>query len=129
MSDQCGAKELVSTGTRWRFVYVAYSTLCSTTSHNTNIAGDGIGIRINDDGVDVSHLDFESKFDTASSCQFYTPVQLDQKNGHGTAVASIAAASANTSCSVGVAPGARVSSVRILFSAFVVFEQSFLFPF
>ena len=50
----------------------------------------------------------------ASSCSDYLPVALDEKNSHGTACASLAAAAAdNGVCSVGVAPEATLSACRI----------------
>lgn len=77
-------------------------------------AGSGIGIRINDDGVDPNHPDFRSKFDAESSCQVYTPVELNKKYSHGTTCAALAAASADGSCSVGMAPGATISACRVI---------------
>lgn len=74
------------------------------------ITGKGVNIRINDSGVDNEHPDFASKFDINSSCDRYKP----QSSAHGTIVAAIAAASAdNDSCSVGIAPGATLSSCEI----------------
>jgi len=64
--------------------------------------------------VDANHPDLSSKFDVDSSCTNYLPQILDSKNGHGTACASLAAATGdNDVCSVGVAPGATLSACRV----------------
>jgi subtilisin-like proprotein convertase family protein len=79
------------------------------------LAGAGIGIRINDDGVDADHIEFSTKFDVASSCSEYTPVILDAKHNHGTTCAALAGGSGNNgACSVGIAPNATISACRIL---------------
>ena len=76
------------------------------------IRGNGIGIRINDNGVDANHPDFDGRFDVASSCSDYLPAGSDW---HGTACASLAVAGGdNDVCSVGMAPGATLSSCRII---------------
>jgi kexin len=77
-------------------------------------AGAGVGIRINDVGVDATHPDFASKFDVDSSCAVYLPLFLDAGSSHGTTCAAIAAASANDECSVGIAPGATLSGCRAI---------------
>lgn len=76
-------------------------------------AGAGIGIRINDNGVDANHPDLVHNFDVASSCaDSYLP--LAETDTHGTACAALATASGgNSSCAVGVSPGASLSSCRI----------------
>lgn len=76
--------------------------------------GKGVGIRINDNGVDWSHPEFDGKFDKESSCDLFTPPRKGKKHNHGTACASIAAGNANATCSVGVAPLATISSCRII---------------
>jgi subtilisin-like proprotein convertase family protein len=79
------------------------------------LAGAGIGIRINDDGVAANHVEFNGKFDVNSSCSFYTPVVADDKHNHGTTCATIAAGSGNNgACAVGVAPNARISACRVI---------------
>ena len=78
-------------------------------------AGAGIGIRINDNGVDSTHPEFSSRFDTSSSCQISLPVSLDKKFSHGSTCAAIAAgAGGNGVCSVGIAPDAAVSACRVV---------------
>jgi len=71
-------------------------------------------LRVNDDGVDANHPDFSSHFDVASSCAGdYLPE--DFSVDHGTAAASIAAASGNDgSCTVGIAPGVTLSSCKYI---------------
>ena len=78
------------------------------------ITGSGVTIRINDKGVDASHPEFaNNKFDTEGSCGQYLPG--DDGEVHGTACASIAAGAGNNShCSVGIAPGASISSCKYL---------------
>ena len=86
------------------------------------ITGDGVGIRINDSGVDASHPDFAGKFDVDSSCTNYVPFTLDEKESHGTTCAALAAAAGNDECSVGMAPDATVSACRI-FNEFGGFDE------
>ena len=95
-------------------------------------AGAGIGIRINDNGVDATHPDLAPNFDISSSCaDYYLP--LTATDYHGTACAALAAsAGGNRSCAVGVAPGASLSSCRIFdetkrFDPTAIFEFRFLY--
>ena len=85
-------------------------------------AGAGVGIRINDDGIDASHPDLSANFDVASSCDNYLPFTLDSKNSHGTTCAALAAAGGNSVCSVGMAPDASLSGCRI-FNEYGGFDQ------
>jgi subtilisin family serine protease len=103
------------------------------------ITGRGVRIRINDDGVDAFHSEFQGRFDWNASCehsQAYTPTSSSdtataRSNGsttmnpsfaaqpirdtHGTSCASIAAGSGNNgACAVGIAPGSILSSCKIL---------------
>lgn len=77
-------------------------------------AGQGVSIRINDDGVDASHPDFAGRFDVQDSCDLYTPYQVGSFYSHGTTCASIAAGSSQDSCTVGIAPQARLSACRMI---------------
>jgi subtilisin family serine protease len=89
-------------------------TTCFVSSSHP-LAGAGIGIRINDDGVDALHLEFSSKFIEASSCSLYLPVVSDAKHSHGTTCASLAAGNGNNGlCSLGIAPNASISACRII---------------
>jgi len=80
------------------------------------LAGAGVSIRINDDGVDATHPDLSPNFDVSNSCVNYLPRELNVKNGHGTACAALAAASGNSECAVGMAPDATLTGCRIFAS-------------
>lgn len=67
-------------------------------------------IAIIDTGVQKSHPDLN----VYRQVKFTPESSLDDKNGHGTHVAGIAAAKDNGSGVVGVAPGARIWSVKVL---------------
>jgi hypothetical protein len=76
------------------------------------LTGRGVHIRINDVGVDATAVDLSANFDVDASCDSYLPAS--PADSHGTACASIAAAAAdNGACSVGIAPGATLSSCRL----------------
>jgi subtilisin-like proprotein convertase family protein len=73
------------------------------------IFGEGIRVRINDDGVDADHTEFAGRFDKYASCDSYHP--QSPEDNHGTAVASIIGAAGDASeCSVGIAPRVRLSA-------------------
>ncbi len=76
--------------------------------------GDGITIRINDDGVDVSNREFDGRFDDATnSCEDYS--SNDSKFDHGTVVAGIILGNAdNKHCAVGIAYEAKFSSCDVV---------------
>jgi Subtilase family len=82
------------------------------------IFGNGIRVRVNDNGMDADHEEFAGRLDVASSCDIYQPttdgdVVVDAD--HGTAVAAILGAAANNSvCSVGIAPLVTFSSCNYL---------------
>lgn len=74
------------------------------------ITGNGIRVRVNDNGVDVTHPEFQGRFDEAASCDNILPTD----SSHGTSVASIVlAGSNNNECSVGVAPDATLSVCNV----------------
>ncbi|CAJ1962979.1 unnamed protein product [Cylindrotheca closterium] len=82
------------------------------------IFGTGVRVRINDEGVDSQHEEFEGRFDADASCQVYD-ISYDKKKKefgqHGTIVASIIGAAGNNGqCAVGVAPEVVFSSCVIL---------------
>jgi subtilisin len=79
------------------------------------ISGNGAGavdvdIAVIDTGIDLSHPDLNVV--GGENCS--TGTSFDDGNGHGTHVAGIAAAGDNGVGVVGVAPGARLWSVRVL---------------
>jgi hypothetical protein len=76
--------------------------------------GEGVHIRINDDGVDVQNMEFDGRFDVDNSCTDYLPDPNDS-DGHGTAVAGIAVGNAdNDHCAVGIAPMATFSACNVM---------------
>jgi subtilisin family serine protease len=75
--------------------------------------GEGIVIRINDDGVDVTNKEFDGRFDIIeNSCIEYLPLSnIQDDDGHGTAVAGIILANSNNNlCSAGIASKSKFSS-------------------
>lgn len=75
-------------------------------------SGKGIRVRINDNGVDGTHDEFE-RFNITASCEAALPRDVDT-DGHGTAVASIiGAASNNGLCAAGIAPNVSTSSCNV----------------
>jgi subtilisin family serine protease len=83
---------------------------------NINLSDDRVGatIAILDTGVYSKHYDLYVVGGvncTKSGCPSVTPTD---KNGHGTHVAGTAAAKDNNKGVVGVAPGARIRSVKVL---------------
>jgi subtilisin family serine protease len=78
--------------------------------------GTGVKVRINDNGVDADHPEFEGRFDVEASCeQYLAPTDRRSDDFHGTSVAGIIGAAGNNDvCSVGIAPGVSISSCNIL---------------
>lgn len=74
--------------------------------------GKGVHVRVNDDGVDANHAEFEGRFDVENSCDVYLPdTENDPEASHGTACASIiGAAGDNDVCAVGIAPDVTISA-------------------
>jgi len=85
------------------------------------IFGKGIRVRVNDEGVDYLHDEFEGRFDLDGSCQVFDTwfdESTREYEQHGTKVASIIGAAGNNSqCAVGVAPEVSISSCRVLSSS------------
>lgn len=76
--------------------------------------GNGVRVRINDDGVGKDHIEFSGRYDSEGSCDLDGPTGSVYDGIHGTTVASIVAAAAgNNECSVGVAPNATISSCNV----------------
>jgi Subtilase family/Proprotein convertase P-domain/Plexin repeat len=79
------------------------------------IFGNGVRVRVNDDGVDGDNVEFRGRFDAAASCDDEGGYLARSGRHHGTAVASIVgAASDNGACAVGVAPLVRLSACYAL---------------
>jgi hypothetical protein len=63
-----------------------------------------VRVRINDDAIEPSHIEYAKRFDAAASCDCYLPEESNAYNG--TAVASIVGGSANNNvCAVGISMG------------------------
>ncbi len=79
-----------------------------------NNRGEGVTICVVDTGIDSSHPDFEGRIGFTSD--FSGKGSVDDGNGHGTHVASIAAGSgaASNGKYVGVAPGASIMVAKVL---------------
>ncbi|HWN98101.1 MAG TPA: S8 family peptidase [Blastocatellia bacterium] len=78
-----------------------------------SIDGSGVGIAILDSGVYANH---ESFSDERVICQrdFTGEGRTDDPYGHGTVVASMAAGGSNGGNYTGIAPGAKIISLRVL---------------
>jgi len=92
------------------------------------IFGKGIRIRVNDEGVDYRHEEFQGRFDTDSSCESFD-VWFDESSqtylSHGTAVASvIGAAGNNDQCAVGIAPEVTLSSCAVVGVPLAVMDKT-----
>jgi len=92
--------------------------------------GTGIRVRINDNGVESSHPEFDDRFDVAGSCDHPAPTSTTQQGknavegSHGTSVAAIVGGGAgNDRCSVGVAPAVTLSSCYALNGTGVLAEK------
>jgi subtilisin family serine protease len=116
----------------------AYEMIRISSVWEQGITGRGVRIRVNDDGVDAYHSEFQGRFDWNASCehsQAYpsSDTATARLNGssssgtnpsfaaqpirdtHGTSCASIAAGAGNNgACAVGIAPGATLSSCKIV---------------
>jgi subtilisin family serine protease len=83
---------------------------------NDGYTGEGIKIRVNDDGVEVDHDEFEGRFDILeNSCDWDAYAYKPYSGGtHGTRVTGIVLANDdNNRCAVGIAPEAKFSSCNI----------------
>ncbi len=74
--------------------------------------GDGVEVAVLDTGIATAHPDLAANIAGGWSCA--PGKSFDDRNGHGTHVAGIIAAADNTFGVVGVAPRARLWSVRVL---------------
>jgi flagellar hook assembly protein FlgD len=91
--------------------------------------GDGVTIAVIDGGFDVTHPDLADKvvgaYDVVSRTTSVTDSPSDPLPGHGTAVASVAAASTNNGIGIaGAAPGAKLLLVKAANASGVVTAAS-----
>eukprot|EP00531_Pseudo-nitzschia_arenysensis_P015827 CAMPEP_0116129108 /NCGR_PEP_ID=MMETSP0329-20121206/7754_1 /TAXON_ID=697910 /ORGANISM="Pseudo-nitzschia arenysensis, Strain B593" /LENGTH=371 /DNA_ID=CAMNT_0003623365 /DNA_START=176 /DNA_END=1292 /DNA_ORIENTATION=- len=96
-------------GSEWMFEMINLLPVWET----YQLYGEGITVRINDDGVNIDNKEFTGRFDDASnSCPAFLPdFENPDDNDHGTAVAGIIVANKdNDQCSVGIAHKAKFSS-------------------
>merc|ERR1719424_2247258 len=67
------------------------------------IYGNGIHVRINDEGIELSHPEFIGRVDLNASCDGFS--LSNPVSNHGNVVTALVGASGNNShCSVGIAP-------------------------
>jgi len=87
------------------------------------IFGKGIRVRVNDEGVDYLHEEFQGRFDVDASCEVFDAWFNEDSQEylqHGTVVASVIGAAGNNSqCAVGIAPEVTLSSCRVITTEFV----------
>lgn len=89
---------------------------------SSNFTGQGVTIAFVDDGLEHTHPEFQGKYDHRHSYNFNggpygtgDPMPTRGTDGHGTSAAGVAAANQhNGRCGRGVAPGARVSGIRLI---------------
>ncbi|KAG7362898.1 subtilase family protease [Nitzschia inconspicua] len=91
--------------------------------------GNGIRVRVNDEGIEITHPEFANRIDKEASCPSQLkPISTAYDTGfsHGTAVASILGAAAeNNVCGVGIAPNVTISSCY--FNTNKEFSELFIF--
>lgn len=77
--------------------------------------GDGVRVRVNDDGMDGDNVEFAGRYSYEASCDNEEEYLAGSSRQHGTSVASIlGAAGGNEACAVGVAPLVQLSSCYAL---------------
>jgi subtilisin family serine protease len=81
-----------------------------------NLTNKGFGqvVAVIDSGVDTNHPDLKGQMYGGRNCTTPNTAAYSDENGHGTHVAGTIAASNNTIGVVGVAPGAKIASIRVL---------------
>lgn len=87
-----------------------------------NYLGDGVVIAIVDDGLEHTHPDLITRYIASLSYDFNgndtDPMPMTSSDNHGTAVAGVAAATANNAVGVsGAAPNASLAGVRLIAGA------------
>ncbi|WP_177220419.1 S8 family peptidase [Poseidonocella sedimentorum] len=75
--------------------------------------GQGVTIAILDTGIDLAHSEFDGKIDLSNSYSYYGQSDaIADEDGHGTAVAGVAAAARNGSGTQGIAFGSQIVVFR-----------------
>lgn len=83
-------------------------------AENKSNKGSGVNVAVVDTGIDTRHSDLTQNVVGGKNCVVGGGTNYRDQNGHGTHVAGIIAASNNGSGVVGVAPGVKLWSVRVL---------------
>lgn len=102
----------------------------SVNSGETSLLGTGVNIAIVDDGLQHSHPDLISNYNSELSYDFNDndsdPAPNTYTNdGHGTSAAGVCcAAQKNSHCGRGVAPGASVSGIRLVAKGTYDYEEA-----
>ena len=118
--------------------YLGYYNLSVEEAWRKGITGYGITIGITDDGFAIDHADLKDNYRSETSWDFNreqpspTP-DFDTvkrlKNYHGTCVAGLAAAGANSACGVGVAYHAKFSGIRVVGEATSYYKEAMALSF
>lgn len=103
-------------------LYPGHPSPASVDVLDLNVTGHGVTIAFVDDGLEHSHPEFLGKYDSRHSYNFNggpngptDPTPTNSRDGHGTCAAGVAVANQhNGHCGRGVAPGARVSGIRLI---------------
>jgi len=83
-------------------------------AENKTNTGIGAQVAVIDTGIYLSHADLKANIVGGKNCASKNANDYGDQNGHGTHVAGTIAAINNTQGVVGVAPGAKLWSVRVL---------------
>lgn len=83
-------------------------------AENKTNTGEGQVVAIIDTGVDVNHADLKANMYGGKNCTSMNTSAYGDENGHGTHVAGTIAALNNTIGVVGIAPRAKIASIRVL---------------
>lgn len=82
-------------------------------AYSAGATGSGVTVAIIDSGIDVDHPEFLGRIHPQSTdIVANSPGSLDDTNGHGTHVAGIVGAAADSSGVVGVSPDAQILAIR-----------------
>jgi subtilisin len=109
--DVKGSGEVQSTPTAVKRVFASSNTALKIDEKDTRVEAD---VAVLDTGLDITHKDLyiTSLVDcTGTKCE---EGKGEDKNGHGTGVAGLIGAIDNSSGIVGIAPGVRLWSVKVL---------------